>query len=161
MSWRGSAPRSPASADPASVSAGPRWLSRFGNATRLAERCRAGRVLLAGDAAHIHCPATGQGLNTGWAPTGLLDGYDAERYRRRVGAGPRSAARPPDAAWPDFPLREGGAPISHFGKVRLTSTTCKKVKRPQRPRAAPKVMNSRPRASPWRTRASTSSMTPR
>ncbi|MFJ3951725.1 FAD-dependent monooxygenase [Streptomyces libani] len=43
----------------------PRWLSRFGNATRLAARYRAGRVLLAGDAAHIHFPAAGQGLNTG------------------------------------------------------------------------------------------------
>ncbi|MEV0124334.1 monooxygenase [Streptomyces sp. NPDC050703] len=76
--------------------AGPRWLSRFGNATRLAERYRAGRVLLAGDAAHIHFPAAGQGLNTGlqdavnlgwklaaevngWAPAGLLDSYEAER----------------------------------------------------------------------------------
>ncbi|MFH8404437.1 monooxygenase [Streptomyces sp. NPDC018019] len=74
----------------------PRWLSRFGNATRLAESYRAGRVLLAGDAAHIHFPAAGQGLNTGlqdavnlgwklaaavngWAPPGLLDTYDAER----------------------------------------------------------------------------------
>ncbi|MFG3100158.1 monooxygenase [Streptomyces sp. NPDC048182] len=80
---------------------GPRWLSRFGNASRLAERYRAGRILLAGDAAHIHFPAAGQGLNTGlqdaanlgwrlaaeingWAPPGLLDGYDAER--RPVGA---------------------------------------------------------------------------
>jgi 2-polyprenyl-6-methoxyphenol hydroxylase-like FAD-dependent oxidoreductase len=34
----------------------PRWLSRFGDATRLAERYRVGRVLLAGDAAHIHPP---------------------------------------------------------------------------------------------------------
>ncbi|GCD44252.1 monooxygenase [Streptomyces paromomycinus] len=74
----------------------PRWLSRFGNATRLAESYRAGRVLLAGDAAHIHFPAAGQGLNTGlqdamnlgwklaaevngWAPPGLLDTYDVER----------------------------------------------------------------------------------
>lgn len=74
----------------------PRWLSRFGNATRLAESYRSGRVLLAGDAAHIHFPAAGQGLNTGlqdamnlgwklagvingWAPLGLLDSYDEER----------------------------------------------------------------------------------
>ncbi|MER5785539.1 monooxygenase [Streptomyces mobaraensis] len=74
----------------------PRWLSRFGNATRLAERYRAGHILLAGDAAHIHFPAGGQGLNTGlqdavnlgwklaavvkgWAPPGLLDSYDGER----------------------------------------------------------------------------------
>ncbi|WP_329400246.1 rifampin monooxygenase [Streptomyces lydicus] len=75
----------------------PRWLSRFGNATRQAERYRVGRVLLAGDAAHIHPPVGGQGLNlgvqdafnlgwklaaevSGWAPEGLLDSYHAERH---------------------------------------------------------------------------------
>lgn len=74
----------------------PRWLSRFGDATRLAERYRVGRVLLAGDAAHIHPPIGGQGLNLGvqdafnlgwklaaqihrWAPEALLDSYEAER----------------------------------------------------------------------------------
>jgi rifampicin monooxygenase len=74
----------------------PRSVSRFGDATRLAERYRSGRVLLAGDAAHIHAPLGGQGLNLGiqdafnlgWklaaevrgsAPEGLLDSYETER----------------------------------------------------------------------------------
>jgi rifampicin monooxygenase len=75
----------------------PRWLSRFGDATRQAARYRSGRVFLAGDAAHIHPPTGGQGLNLGvqdafnlgwklaaavhgWAPSSLLDSYEAERH---------------------------------------------------------------------------------
>ncbi|MEU4526393.1 FAD-dependent monooxygenase [Amycolatopsis sp. NPDC024027] len=75
----------------------PHWSSRFGDASRLAERYREGRVLLAGDAAHIHFPLAAQGMNTGiqdaanlgwklaatvngWAPPGLLDTYHAERH---------------------------------------------------------------------------------
>jgi len=73
------------------------WLSRFGNATRQADSYRVGRVLLAGDAAHMHWPTGGVGLNVGvqdamnlgWklaavvqdrASDGLLDSYHAERH---------------------------------------------------------------------------------
>ncbi|WP_257462043.1 FAD-dependent oxidoreductase [Archangium lipolyticum] len=75
----------------------PQWLSRFGNETRLAKSYMSGRVLLAGDAAHIHFPAGGQGLNVGlqdamnlgWklagvlrdqAPPSLLESYHRERH---------------------------------------------------------------------------------
>ncbi|MDQ8706917.1 FAD-dependent monooxygenase [Streptomyces sp. LHD-70] len=75
----------------------PSWLTRFSDAALQAERYREGRVLLAGDAAHVHFPAGGQGVNLGlqdavnlgWklaaevrghAPEGLLDTYQAERH---------------------------------------------------------------------------------
>ncbi|MDX7995916.1 monooxygenase [Bacillus subtilis] len=75
----------------------PSWMSRFGNAARQAKRYRDGRIFLAGDAAHIHFPAGGQGLNVGlqdamnlgWklaaaikgsAPSWLLDSYHDERH---------------------------------------------------------------------------------
>jgi 2-polyprenyl-6-methoxyphenol hydroxylase-like FAD-dependent oxidoreductase len=74
-----------------------RWVSRFTDSSRQAAQYRAGRVLLAGDAAHIHLPAGGPGLNTGlldavnlgwklaaevrgWAPPRLLDTYHSERH---------------------------------------------------------------------------------
>jgi 2-polyprenyl-6-methoxyphenol hydroxylase-like FAD-dependent oxidoreductase len=43
----------------------PIWLSRFSDETRLAEHYRKGRILLSGDAAHIHSPMGGQGMNVG------------------------------------------------------------------------------------------------
>jgi 3-(3-hydroxy-phenyl)propionate hydroxylase len=72
------------------------WLSRFTDAARQATSYRARRILLAGDAAHVHSPAGGQGLqmglqdavNLGWklaqvvrdvSSEGLLDSYEAER----------------------------------------------------------------------------------
>lgn len=73
------------------------WVSSFGDATRQVTEYRRGRVILAGDSAHIHLPAGGQGMNTsiqdavnlGWklaavvrgrAPEALLDTYHGERH---------------------------------------------------------------------------------
>ncbi|MEV1066633.1 FAD-dependent monooxygenase [Streptomyces sp. NPDC050263] len=75
----------------------PEWVSSFGDATRQVTEYRRGRVLLAGDSAHIHLPADGQGMNTsiqdavnlgwklaavvnGWAARDLLDTYHEERH---------------------------------------------------------------------------------
>jgi 2-polyprenyl-6-methoxyphenol hydroxylase-like FAD-dependent oxidoreductase len=64
------------------------WSSRFRVHHRVADHYRAGRLLLAGDAAHVHSPAGGQGMNTGIQDgyvlgraivTGELDGYEAAR----------------------------------------------------------------------------------
>lgn len=75
----------------------PTWISRFTDSTRQAATYRQGRALLAGDAAHVHPPVGGQGLNVGvqdavnlgWklaqvvsgtSPESLLDTYHAERH---------------------------------------------------------------------------------
>lgn len=79
----------------------PRWMSRFHSDERQVTRYRTGRVFLAGDAAHVHSPAGGMGMNTGlqdaanlgWklaavvtgrAEDALLDTYETER--KPVGA---------------------------------------------------------------------------
>ncbi|WP_116244531.1 FAD-dependent oxidoreductase [Nocardiopsis sp. FIRDI 009] len=102
-----------------------RWSTRFLSERRQAEHYRVGRVLLAGDAAHVHSPIGGMGMNTGlqdaanlgwklagveagWAPSWLLDSYEAERHpvgratlrltdtitRMVVASGPVRALRP-------------------------------------------------------------------
>ncbi|MEU2394623.1 SDR family oxidoreductase [Streptomyces sp. NPDC007369] len=75
----------------------PLWVNAFGNTRRQAARYRQGRVLLAGDAAHVQMPVGGQALNlglqdaanlgwklaatvAGWAPPALLDSYHEERH---------------------------------------------------------------------------------
>jgi 2-polyprenyl-6-methoxyphenol hydroxylase-like FAD-dependent oxidoreductase len=75
----------------------PIWLSRFRSQQRQSAHYRKGRALLAGDAAHTHIPSGGQGLQMGiqdgfnlgwklaahihgWAPEGMLDSYEKERY---------------------------------------------------------------------------------
>ncbi|MFC3979719.1 FAD-dependent monooxygenase [Streptosporangium jomthongense] len=87
----------------------PVWVSAFGDASRQVTEYRRGRVLLAGDSAHVHLPAGGQGMNTGvqdavnlgWklaavlrgsAPASLLDTYHGERHEvgRRLLANTRA-----------------------------------------------------------------------
>ncbi|MFF1924903.1 FAD-dependent monooxygenase [Streptomyces sp. NPDC058221] len=117
------------------------WLSRFGNPTRLAERYRDGRVLLAGDSAHIHLPVSGQGLNTGiqdawnlgWklaavvrgeASDELLDTYHSERHP--VGEGVCMNTRAQDSLMYPLervaPLRELFAELLQLDEVNTYLT---------------------------------------
>jgi 2-polyprenyl-6-methoxyphenol hydroxylase-like FAD-dependent oxidoreductase len=114
-----------------------RWISLYRVNVRLVRRYRTGRVLLAGDAAHVHSSASGQGLNTsvqdaynlGWklaavlggAPDPLLDTYEAERlpvaagvlglstemHRRNFRTGPAPAAGQPAFHQLDISYRGG------------------------------------------------------
>ncbi|GAA3689061.1 rifampin monooxygenase [Nonomuraea antimicrobica] len=116
--------------------ADPVNLSRYGDAALQAETYRAGRVLLAGDAAHVHFPWGGQGLNTGledafnlgWklaahlhghAPDGLLDTYHAERHpvaaRVLWNVRAQTALAHPDPSVD--PLRELFAELMRFDEV--------------------------------------------
>ena len=107
-----------------------RWSSLFRISMRLAERYRVGRAFIAGDAAHIHPPTGGQGMNTGiqdaynlaWklalvlaesAPETLLDSYDTER--RPVGAEVVARTR---AASEGYGREAGGKP-DHLADTQI------------------------------------------
>jgi 2-polyprenyl-6-methoxyphenol hydroxylase-like FAD-dependent oxidoreductase len=98
----------------------PTWLSHFRFNRRLVDRYRDGQVFVAGDAAHVHSPAGGQGMNTGvqdaynlgWklaavlqgkAPKALLDSYERERLPV-AGAVLRGSSQGHDAIFSDQPL---------------------------------------------------------
>jgi hypothetical protein len=113
------------------------WLSRVNNATRQAVSYRNGRVFLAGDAAHIHYPAGGQGLNLGlqdaanlawklaavirgWAPDWLLDSYHAERHPVGLEVVEDSLAQ---SALFANPSREGIALRDRFSELLATHSS--------------------------------------
>ncbi|MGW3450325.1 SDR family oxidoreductase [Streptomyces sp. NPDC001076] len=115
----------------------PLWVNSFGDASRQAERYRAGRVLLAGDAAHQQMPIGGQALNLGlqdavnlgWklaatvlgrAPAGLLDSYHDERHAvgRRVLSAIRAQARLLLGGPEVEPLRSVVGELTSYEKVR-------------------------------------------
>ena len=108
--------------------AAPQWSSVWRANVRLADRYREGRVFLAGDAAHIHSPAGGQGMNTGiqdaynlgWklaavtrgASASLLDTYEAERRPIAAGVLALSNARLHDVVEKQvLPLRRDASTI--------------------------------------------------
>ena len=114
----------------------PRWLSRYRLHRRGVPRYRQGRVFLAGDAAHIHSPAGGQGMNTGiqdawnlaWklalvtrgrAPESLLDTYEQERHP--VG---RKLLRGTDRL---FGAMARGGPAARFLRAHLVPRLARRV----------------------------------
>ncbi|GAA4502595.1 FAD-dependent monooxygenase [Actinoallomurus oryzae] len=118
----------------------PRWISRFTDVARQAACYRSGRVLLAGDAAHVHSPAGGQGLNTGlqdafnlgWklalvvrgsADEELLDTYHEERHP--VGARVLSNTRAQGAL--SAPGAHVDALRAHVGDILATPDANRKI----------------------------------
>ena len=84
----------------------PTWISRFTDMTRQAAAYRAGRVLLAGDSAHVHYPAGGQGLslgvgdavNLGWKLAQVVDGTSPESLLDTLPGRAPPGRRPRDPA---------------------------------------------------------------
>ena len=134
------------------------WGSRFRVHHRVAETFRAGPVLLAGDAAHVHSPAGGQGMNLGicdavalgdtladvldGGPDALLDEYAAARRPLRRGrgrlrrpahpAGHRAPGRPPGCATCCSALLSALPPARHRLALRLSGLTHRPGRSPLR-----------------------------
>ena len=146
----------------------PTWISRFTDMTRQAAAYREGRVLLAGDAAHVHSPVGGQGLQTGvqdavnlgWklaqvvnrtSPESLLDTYHAERHPGRC---PR-ATQHDGANRAPAPRRAHRGPARHrvraaeHGRaaqaVRRDDVRSRHSLRPRRRTPAARAAHARPR----------------
>jgi len=138
-----------------------RWSSIFRISMRLASRYQQGRVFIAGDAAHIHPPTGGQGMNTGiqdaynlaWklamvlrgcSPTSLLDSYEAERrpvgadVLARTHAATQGYGREP-ARGPDERLADTQIPISYRNSPVVQENAGPDIPGPQAGDRAPDV----------------------
>ncbi|HET7093081.1 MAG TPA: FAD-dependent monooxygenase, partial [Thermomicrobiales bacterium] len=151
----------------------PVWLSEFRVNRRLAARYRDGRALLAGDAAHVHSPVGGQGMNTGiqdafnlgWklalaaqsrAAPGLLDSYQAERrpVARRVLFGTNLATRLALARNPAARLaRDLLAPLATrlpgFGEAAMSQISEVAISYRDGPLAGPACREDGTKRLPW------------